>query len=285
MEVLDRQSCLYPELLQHIPSPPTQLWLEGALPSPNTKLLAVVGSRALTSYGRHACESLIAGLEGYDVSIVSGLAFGADACAHRAAMRAGLHTIAIPGSGLSPDALYPKSHYGLAHDILSTGGALLSEHEPEHRAYPHDFPSRNRIMVGMAHAVLMIEAGERSGTLITARMAGDYGRHLLCVPHRIGDANGFGSHIFLRIGATVVTESEHILEALHLEPRTPDTPRQLPLDLSEHELLLLSLLTEQHSRDELIRSSTLPPHQVLSLLSTLELKGLCTGELGLWKRI
>jgi DNA processing protein len=244
MERMNRTSAMYPELLKHIPEPPKELWYEGVLPSPHTKLLTVVGSRALTSYGRHACEALIAGLEGYDVSVVSGLAFGADACAHRAAMRAGLHTIAIPGSGLSPDVLYPKAHYGLAEDILSSGGALMSEHTPEHKAYPHDFPSRNRIMVGMAHVVLMIEAGERSGTLITARMAGDYGRHLLCVPHRIGDANGFGAHLFLRIGATLVSDSEHILEALHIEPRAPDTLRPLPLDLSEQELSLLTLISE-----------------------------------------
>lgn len=206
----------YPKKLGEIPGVPERLWLRGTLPPEGYKLLAVVGSRSLSEYGRQVCEELIAGLEGHPISIVSGLALGADACAHQAALLAGLHTVAIPGSGLHDSVIAPRTNFPLAMDILASGGALLSEQEPDHVPFPSDFPSRNRIMVGMSDAVLVIEAGERSGTLITARLAAEYNRDLLCVPHRIGDPNGIGSNQFIRLGAELVTEPLHILEALGL---------------------------------------------------------------------
>jgi DNA processing protein len=240
-------------------------------------------ARALSSYGREACEYLISGLAGYPESVVSGMALGADACAHRAAMRAGLHTIAIPGSGLGKEVLYPRSHLQLASDIIEAGGALLSEHPPEYQAHPYDFPSRNRIMVVVAEAVLMIESGERSGTLITARLAGEYNRHLLCFPHRIGDPHSYGSHFFLRMGATLVSKPEHILEALRIPPKETKT-EALFEQVSPKEQQLLALLSDPKSRDELLRSSSLPPHETLGLLGTLELQGLIEESFGLWRR-
>ena len=204
--------------LNEIPEPPETLWVRGTLPANETKKLVVVGSRALTLYGESVCEKLIQGLSGYPITIVSGLALGTDACAHRAALAAGLHTIAIPGSGLNDKVIAPQTNLGLAKEILLAGGALLSEHEPDTTARPQYFPSRNRIMVGMADAVLVIEAGERSGTLITARLASEYNRNLMCVPHRIGDTNSEGSHMFIRLGAELITSSEDILETLGFEP-------------------------------------------------------------------
>lgn len=203
--------------LLEIPEPPETLWVRGALPDSTFKKLAVVGSRALTPYGQEACESLLAGLSGYPISIISGLALGGDACAHRAALAAGLHTVAIPGSGLNDRVISPQTNLGLAREILASGGALLSEHPPTETARPAYFPSRNRIVVGLSDAALVIEAGERSGTLITARLASDYNRSLMCVPHRIGDPNSEGSHQFIRLGAELVTSSEHILETLGLK--------------------------------------------------------------------
>jgi len=275
---------LYPPQLREIPQPPEKLWALGSFPAPGMKLLAVVGSRALTSYGREACQKLIAGLAGYPVSIISGLALGADACAHRAALTAGLHTIAIPGSGLEKSIIYPRANVPLAKDILSAGGLLLSEHPPDHAAREYDFPSRNRIMVGLADAVLMIEAGERSGTLITARLAGDYNRHLLCVPHRIGDPHAHGAHIFLRLGATLVSEPVHVLETLGIEPRKEQEP--LPLELlTDEERLVYALLDEPRGRDDLIRRSTLQPHETLATLGMLELKSFAKEEFGFWRRV
>ncbi len=201
-------------------------------------------------------------------------------------MRAGLHTLAIPGSGLADSALYPRAHLTLAKNILASGGALLSEHPPEHAARIYDFPSRNRLMVGMADAVLMIEAGTRSGTLITARLAGEYNRELLCVPHRIRDPHGYGAHFFLRLGATLVSETAHILEALRLTPREEAGRIVMDLErLSPAECALYALLENPLTRDELLRVAGMPAHDALAHLGMLELKGILKEEFGVWRRV
>lgn len=277
-------SAEYPERLGEIPAPPTSLFARGAWPESDTKYLAVVGSRALSRYGKEACDYLISGLAGYPISIVSGLALGADAAAHRAALATGLHTIAIPGSGLDDSVIAPRTNLGLARDILASGGLLLSEHEPLYKPYPHDFASRNRIMTGLSHAVLMIEAGERSGTLITARLAAEYNRDLLCVPHRIHDPGGAGSHLFLRLGATLVAEPAHLLEALGFETPSAGESVRNTEQLSEAEKKVLSLLEEPLAKDELIRRLAVPISEALTLLVTLELKGFVEERFGAWRR-
>lgn len=272
----------FPPQLRELPQPPEKLWMLGHFPSPETKLLVVVGSRALSSYGRSVCEKLIAGLAGYPISIVSGLALGTDAVAHRAALAAGLHTIAVPGSGLDEKVIYPRTNAELAKEILRAGGALISENPPLHKPFLKEFPSRNRIMVGLAHAVLLIEAGEKSGTLITARLAGEYNRDLLCVPHRIGDPHGFGAHMYLRLGAAQITEPAHILEALGIEKRN-DTPRP-PVQLAGAEGKIYDILYEPLPRDEVLRRADMDASEALSALVTLELKGLLKEEFGAWRR-
>lgn len=254
------------------------------MPAPGMRLLTIVGSRALSHYGQEACERLIAGLAGYPISIVSGLALGADACAHRSALRAGLHTIAIPGSGLDDSVIGPRTNLGLAKDILAAGGALLSEQEPLHKPRLAEFPSRNRIMVGMSDAVLMIEAGQKSGTLITARLATEYNRDLLCIPHRIGDPHAFGPHLFVRLGAALVTEPLHILEALKIAPHESKAPGAMPADLEDAEREIWRMLEEPKTRDEILRANAKSPGDVLTALVALELRGLIKEEFGAWHR-
>ncbi len=278
------ESSVLSEKLKEIPDPPEYLWLCGALPPPENKTLAVVGSRALSHYGREACEALISGLSSYPITILSGLALGADACAHKAALQAGLHTIAVPGSGLAEKSIYPRANVGLSKTILEHGGTLLSEHPPEYRARSHDFPSRNRIMVGLSDAVLVIEAGARSGTLITCRMAADYNRDLLCVPHRIGDPHGAGANTFLRLGAILVSEPDHILEALGIRPHLKEET-QRTITLSPEEQIVYELLLEPCSKDELLRTCPLPTHVTLSLLGMLEMKEVVQEKYGVWQRI
>jgi DNA processing protein len=274
----------YPAELREIPEPPKALFARGSWASEGTKYLAVVGSRALSSYGREACEKLIAGLSGYPISIVSGMALGADACAHKAALRAGLHTVAVLGSGLDDRSIHPRTNFGLAKEILSSGGLLLSEHGDGYQPHPHDFPARNRIVVGLSQAVLVVEAGPQSGTLITARLSHEYNRDLLCIPHRIGDPHGFGAHLFLRLGAGLVAEPEHILEALRIEPRGNSTAVDLSETLQGDEKVLYALLTEPMPKDDLIRASGLSSSLALSALVMLELKGVLKEEFGMWRR-
>ncbi len=274
----------YPEQLREIPDVPAALWVRGSMPPPEHKYLAVVGSRALSSYGREAATALISGLAGYPISIVSGLALGADAAAHRAALGAGLHTIAFPGSGISDQAIAPRTNLGLAKDILASGGALLSEYSPETDAAPWRFPERNRLMVGISHAVLVIEAGDRSGTLITARLSGEYNRDLLCIPHRIGDTHGYGAHLFIRLGAALISEPNHILEALGISPTIPKASSE-HLSLSGNEKIVYDTLLEPLPRDELIRKSNLTSGDALTALVMLELRGILKEEFGAWRRV
>lgn len=274
----------WPAQLLEIPQLPKKLWMRGSLPPEGTKLLAVVGSRAMTHYGQEACQKLIGGLAGYPISIVSGLALGVDACAHKAALAAGLHTISIPGSGLDDTVISPRTNFQLAKDILAAGGALISEQEPEHKPRLGEFPSRNRLMVGLSDAVLIIEAGQKSGTLITARLASEYNRDLLCIPHRIGDPHAFGPHLFIRLGAALVTEPLHILEALRIAPRESAERGVRPDDLEEAELVIWDMLEEPKTRDEILRAALGGAGDTLTALVALELRGLIKEEFGAWRR-
>ncbi len=269
----------HPPLLSEIPDAPLELYVRGTLPQ-NVKYLAVVGSRRMSRYAKDACEYLIAGLTGYPVAIVSGLALGVDATAHKAALSAGLPTIAVPGSGLDDSVLYPRTNLGLAQEILKHNGALLSEFEPLFKARPESFPQRNRIMAGMCHATLVVEAGMQSGTLITARLASDYSRELLIVPHSIFSDGGAGGHIFMKIGAAPVRGPADILEALGIETETTEKE----MNLNDEEKLVINMLREPTARDELIRSLTsdfsFDIGRANVLLASMELRGIISESMG-----
>lgn len=267
----------FPSLLAEIPQPPKDLWLAGSLPPPELTLLCVVGSRKYTTYGKQVIDHLISGLEGYPVGIVSGLALGVDGLAHEAALRHGLYTMAVPGSGLDETVLYPRSHRNLARTIIESGGGLLSELAPDTSAALWTFPQRNRIMAGMCPATLLIEAGEKSGTLITARMCVDYNRELLVVPGNIFSATTKGTHQFLKLGATPVTDAVDILQVLGLDILTDAAPKTMPL-LTPQEAHVLSLLREPTQRDTLIRQLNLPISEAGVLLMQMEMLGLITVE-------
>lgn len=271
----------FPPLLLEIPDAPETLYVRGTLPAPATKLLAVVGSRKMSRYGKDVCEYLISGLSGYPVAIVSGLALGVDGTAHRAALSAGLPTIAVPGSGLDDSVLYPRAHFGLSREILESGGALLSEFEPLWKPRPESFPQRNRIMAGMSHATLIIEAGVQSGTLITARLAVEYNRELLIVPHSIFAEGGSGGHLFAKIGALPVRSADDILEALGIEK----TATEKEFTLNEDEKKVMELLSEPMARDELLRALEMPIGSANVLLASMELRGIIAESVGEIRKI
>ena len=268
----------FPPLLKEIPDPPNALYLRGQLPKPNMKLLAVVGSRKYTNYGKQVTESLIGGLRGYNICIISGLALGIDGIAHRAALDAGLQTLAVPGSGLNDEVLYPRSHRGLAHEILNAGGGLLSEYEPDFTATVWSFPKRNRIMAGIAHAVLVIEAGEKSGTLITSRLATDYNRDVFTVPGNIFSEGSKGPHMLIKLGATPITSSTDILLAFGIDEGRKIAP--LPSGLLPLEEKVLKLLTEPKTKDALIRELDIDASSANILLMQMEIKELLREDNG-----
>lgn len=273
----------FPQRLREIADPPEKLYLEGTLPPEEHKWLAVVGSRKYTSYGREACERMIEGLRGYPVVIVSGLALGIDALAHRTALSAKLSCVAVPGSGLDRKVLYPSTNRGLAEEILKKGGALISEFEPDFQATAWSFPQRNRIMAGLSDAVLVIEAEQRSGTLITSRLAAEYNRDVFTVPGSIFSANSAGPHQLLRLGATPITSSSELLEALKLSAEGGSASGGKTADYSDcsaEELRVIELLKEPLTRDTIIEKLALPVSRANTLLSMLEIKGHIKETLG-----
>jgi len=273
-----------PERLMEIPEPPKRLYIRGEMPKIDYKFLCVVGSRKYTEYGKEACQKLIAGLRGYDIVIVSGLALGIDGIAHRAALDAELTTIAIPGSGLHPSVLYPSSNRQLAEKIVDSGGALLSEFEPMFKPTLYSFPQRNRIMAGISHAVLIIEAEIKSGTLITSRLATDYNREVMAVPGSIFSKNSEGPNMLIRLGATPIYSSAQILEVLGFKAEEDKTTKNLELkNLSDDERKVFALIENPLNRDELIRElakSGMSIGNSSALLSIMEIKGLIEEKLG-----
>ncbi len=271
----------FPEQLLEIPQPPKTLYIRGKLPPKDHTYLAVVGSRKYTSYGRDICEKLIAGLAGYPIVIVSGLALGIDSIAHRAALKAGLVTMSFPGSGLDNNALYPRNNTALADEIVESGGCLISEFPPSMKAELYTFPQRNRLMAGMSKATLVIEAAEKSGTLITARMALDYNRDVLVVPGSVFSTTSTGTNKLIRQGAVPITNSNDLLEALGFEvEKEHQTEEEKYRDCSKEELKIIELLREPMERDGLVRESGMNIASANALLSIMEIKELIKEELG-----
>ncbi|OGI87713.1 DNA protecting protein DprA [Candidatus Nomurabacteria bacterium RIFCSPLOWO2_01_FULL_33_24] len=277
----------FPKALNQIPQPPEQLFIKGELPPQEAIFLTVVGSRRFTSYGQDVCNKVLGGLKGQPIVIVSGLAIGMDTLAHKKALEIGLKTIAFPGSGLDNKVLHPSSNNKLADDIVRYGGCLISEFDPEMPAGPWTFPKRNRLMAGLSKAVLVIEAGERSGTLITARLATEYNRDVLVVPGSIFSSNSKGTNWLLKQGATPITSSEDLLEALgfNIQQSLEFIKEEEIKKCSAQEKEILELLNNPVSRDELVRILKIPVSEVNSILSIMEIKGLIKESLGLLRRI
>jgi len=272
----------FPPLFAEIPEPPKTLNYRGVLPPNNMKLLTIVGSRKYTSYGKQVVDELVAGLRGYNIGIVSGLALGIDSLAHEAALKNDLYTLVIPGGGIDDSVLYPASHKRLAHRILEAGGCLLSEFEPTFKATKWSFPMRNRLQAGISHATLLIEAAEKSGTLITARLCVDYNRELLVVPGSIFSKQHAGIHQFLKLGATPVTCAADILQELGINPNNEPKTIALP-NLSPEEAAVLAALNEPLPRDILIRQLEMDTAKATQLLMTMELGGLVVQDSGMYR--
>lgn len=272
MEIKKLKNDKFPGLLKEISSPPKELYISGELPDENFIYLAVVGSRKFTTYGKEACEKIINGLRGYNFVIVSGLALGIDSIAHRAAMANNLQTIAIPGSGLDEKVLHPHSHKKLAEQIVEAGGCLLSEFEPEMPAGLHTFPIRNRIIAGISHGVLVIEAAERSGTLITANFALEFNRDVFAVPGSIFNENSKGTNRLIKMGAAPIMSAEDILDAYNIAHSGENLKLNFPVSPIEQKIF--DALGEPANRDDLIRKLGLPATEINSTLSLMLLNGL-----------
>jgi DNA processing protein len=282
MDIKEFKKEYWPKSLYEIPQVPEKLYIIGEFPEEDLVYLAVVGSRKFTSYGREACEKLLEGLKGYPIGIVSGFALGMDTIAHKKAMELGLKTIVFPGSGLSKNAIHPKANINLMEEVVRKGGCLISEYEEDFKATQWTFPMRNRLMAGISKAILIIEAEEKSGTMITARLATEYNKDVLVIPGNIFSPNSKGTNKLLRLGATPITSSEELLEALGFEKQ--EKQQTLFEDLSPEEKKVLDILREPIERDLLIKAMKIPTSEANAILSIMEIKDLIKEELGLISR-
>jgi len=258
-----------------------------------TKFLCVIGARKHSVYGREACETLIAGLAGYNICIVSGLAFGLDAIAHEAALAARIPTIAFPGSGLNPDVLYPPRNFRLAKRIIDAGGALLSEFENDMQAAPWCFEQRNRLMAGISHATLVIEAKRPSGTLITSKYAGEYNRDTFAVPGEIFSPLAAGPHKLIKDGAAIIRDSDDILHQLGIKTLDEQKQKQKRLfeeirgETDEEKILYKIILDSggKINKDALVHERiNLGPSnisEIMMTISLLEMNGLVAERNGI----
>ena len=266
----------FPKLLKQIPDPPDQLRMLGEMPSEDALFIAVVGARKFTNYGKEACEKIISGLKNSQrqIVIVSGLAIGIDGIAHKSALDNGLLAIGAPGSGLSEKVLHPRSNVKLAGKIADGGGCLLSELDWEEPAGVHTFPRRNRIIAGLSHGTIVIEAAEKSGTLITARMALEYNRDVFALPGSIFSENSKGTNGLIKEGANIVRSGEDILEFYGIKKESGDKQKILDLDfLSSEEQKIYSALAEPTEKDDLVRKSGLLPAKANAVISIMLLNG------------
>ena len=313
LELIDQHQChivtinddTYPPLLKQIDDPPVLLYITGDFPLQDTPSIAIVGSRSPTEYGKTTSQQLSYQLAERGLTVVSGFARGIDTCVHRGALEASGRTVAVFGCGLS--IIYPETNQGLAMEIIESG-ALVSEFPMTMPPRGKNFPRRNRVISGLTLGTLVVEASERSGSLITARHAAEQGREVFAVPGQIFSGVSRGTHSLINQGATLINSVDDLLEALpqdytqilggeslgptfqppsakqpdktarpqSVEKRSTPTPQpKADLNLTPEEQTVLSAMGPDSVHiDEITRVTQLPIGKVSSLLVMLELKGI-----------
>lgn len=263
----------YPPLLKQIYDPPTVLFYKGTLNSAQDEFcLSVVGSRKYTHYGKQVTQNVVGELASNGITIVSGLALGIDSLAHQATLAKKGRTIAVMGCGL--DQIYPAAHYNLAQNILDSYGALISEYPPGVGPSKYTFPMRNRIISGLSLGTLVIEAGRKSGSLITAQSALDQNREVFAIPGNIYSSSSQGTNDLIQQGAKMVTSAQDILETLNLEKAISQIESRKIIPDSDEEAQILEHLSQEPIHvDKLVKLSKLNPAELNSTLTMMEIKG------------
>jgi len=261
IEITDQE---YPQILREIPDPPKKLFVRGNINWPDKPMIAVVGTRKQTAYGVQVTKQLVGAIAS-QACIVSGLAYGTDALAHKTALENGGLTWAVLGTGIDDASIYPAANRGLAWDILKSGGALISEQPPGAKPLPHHFPLRNRIIAGLSSKVVVIEAAAESGALITGKLGLDYNRDVLAVPGPITSPESRGTNQLISEGAKPVLGPSDILEI---------EIRQTVLNLTgPEEIVYKALGSGAKTVDELVLITKLTPSEINAILTLMEMQG------------
>jgi DNA processing protein len=264
----------YPSLLKEIHDPPAALFVRGLWPTITQPMLSVVGSRQATAYGKLACEKIVAPLAAAGLVIVSGLALGTDALAHEATLAAQGKTIAVLGAGVDDYHIFPSANRYLAKKIIENNGAVISEYPPETEPQKIHFPIRNRIIAGLTRGTFVIEAGIKSGALITARAALENGRELFALPGPFHSLLSEGTNNLIKTGAHPITSADDILFVLGLQTTKTNLVKEKPQADSPAEAAIINLLSAQpiHLND-LARAANKNISEISHLLTLMEMKG------------
>ncbi len=280
IEIIKKSSRNYPEILKEIPDAPKQLYVRGSLPKDHNLNFAIVGTRAASDYGRTLAFKIAKELAELGFNIVSGLALGIDTQAHLGALEGKGKTTAVMGSAIDDNSIYPSENLNLVKKIISLGGAVISEYEPGTKSEIWFFPERNRIISGLSRGVLVVEAPEKSGALITARVALEQNREVFAIPGSIFSKNSYGTNNLIKSGAKMVMTVDDILEELNLTDLKTVSLRDISRrekkeKLNPEEQLILGIIEKEPIHiDKICKISKMAAGQVLSIVSVLEIRGI-----------
>ncbi|MDQ3278008.1 MAG: DNA-processing protein DprA [Bacteroidota bacterium] len=273
----------YPKRLLNCYDSPTLLFYRGEADLNTAKMVALVGTRSNTEYGKAFTESLVQELAAQGVVVVSGLAFGIDAIAHKAALKYGTPTVGVVGHGLNK--IYPSQHAGLAKEMIAAGGGLLTEFFHDVKPDKHNFPLRNRIVAGMSDCTVVVETAVKGGSMITAKLADGYNRDVFAVPGRTVDKASTGcNHLIKYNKAILLTDAAELLEVMGWKEKkaTPKKQRELFIELSPEEETIFKLLQQKEALhiDEINAVSTFSSSTVAAAILNLELQGVVQSQPG-----
>ena len=277
IQVIDIKSAEYPAKLRDIPDPPGQLFCKGDISLLNTKSVAVVGSRKNTVYGKNVALMIGKRFAGAGITVTSGLAMGIDAFSHEGALEADGKVIGVLGSGI--DVMGPRRNRDLMNRGLENGGLVVSEYEPGYPASSWTFPARNRIISGLAEAVVIVEAGLNSGSLITAKHAAEQGRPVYAVPGNINSQSSIGTNLLIRDGVTPLVIIDDLIRDIGAATKK-DAVSRPDMDADEERIFEVVRLMSGPTVDEIIRGTGFDPQLVNSLLTVMEIKGIIESYAG-----
>ncbi|MBI5856532.1 MAG: DNA-protecting protein DprA [Sphingobacteriales bacterium] len=267
----------YPKQLLNCYDSPTLLYYKGEADLNASKIVAIIGTRTHTDYAKQVTEKLVKELAEQNVTIISGLAFGVDAIAHKAALKNDLPTVAVLAHGL--DQIYPLEHAGLAKDMVKHSGGLLTEFRSKTKPDKHNFPTRNRIVAGMSDATIVIETGIKGGSMITAELANGYNKDVFALPGKVTDNKSAGCNYLIKNNkAMLLTDGKEILEVMGWEAKSRKSgvrsQKELFIELSKEEKIVVEILKEKDSVhiDEINLKSGLSSSAVAAAILNLELQ-------------
>jgi len=286
IKIIKKSSKEYPKILREIVNAPKQLYVRGELPKNHEMNFAIVGTRAASEYGKTLAFKIAKELAELGFNIVSGLALGIDTQAHLGALAGGGKTIAVLGSGTLDASIFPKENLALVKKIVDSGGAVISEYEPQAKSEIWYFPERNRIVSGLSRGALVVEAPEKSGALITARLALEQNREVFAIPGSVFSKNSIGANNLIKSGAKMVTSVDDILEELNLTGLKSQKEENKKENMSPEEKLIFSIIEKEPVHiDKICEIAKMPAGRVMSIVSILEIQGIIKNIGGKFAKI